>query len=364
MKKLLKLNKKGQIQGVDFALAMMIFMILFAEIIVLSLSFIEPKYQNLDDRSLQLKSEQIVDTFFSSSGIPQNWEYLFDSTYNSFGLKETGTTNLDPNKISRVNPLAYRSLSYDNVKGNLTQDASIGFQMRLLSIFDVSTQLSLGQPLTTINISSNQINCKIWIFLILPNNTVLSKISNINTTTSQLVTFNMGADPLSSGIYTAVIIAQHNSKQFAIDYVSEEVGTATSLGLEMTVQEVPDNNGKLQIQSKNRGGLSSLTATVVYPYQTGSSNNGTSTLQINNPESEETLNLSLPTNGTAIILLSGNDGGSFSRSVFLFPCLLNKEFNTVFGSEALPTDLEIIKINRIVTIRECIYQVELYLWSE
>ena len=73
MKRNIWRNKKGQIQGVDFALAMIIFMIMFAEVIVLSLNFLEPKYQNLDNRAFESSANQVSEVFFSSTGYPNDW---------------------------------------------------------------------------------------------------------------------------------------------------------------------------------------------------------------------------------------------------------------------------------------------------
>ena len=88
MRKLFRFNRKGQIRGVDFALSMIIFMIIFAEVIVLTLTFLEPKYQNLGSKAFEDRANQISSAFFISTGYPVYWEYNYDTKFNSFGLRK------------------------------------------------------------------------------------------------------------------------------------------------------------------------------------------------------------------------------------------------------------------------------------
>ncbi|NHJ48055.1 MAG: hypothetical protein FK733_09730 [Asgard group archaeon] len=365
MKRRILRNKKGQIQGVDFALAMVIFMIMFAEIIVLSLSFLEPKYQNLGSRAFESRADQIADAFFLSTGYPNDWEYDYGSEFHSFGLRDISSTELDPNKISRINPLSLYSISYENVKGNLSRETQVGFQFTITSIFDVDSTLTLSQPLGLIDITTSVGDCTIWVFVVAPNSSVIYTQRTLTDGVGDLsVFFPTGSGLLPSGYYTLVVFAQSPGGLFAIDYVNVNTDTTADLGLEMLVQEDAANSGQANIQTANDGTLTDLRATMLYPYQFGGELLSNETITIGSPSASENFNLRIPSNGTSVTLLSGESVAGYSRIVTVFPSLLDDEFGTAFGYGIVPENKEAIRFEKLVIIRECIFKAVLYVWAE
>lgn len=359
-------KKRAQIQGVDFALAMIIFMIMFAEIIVLSLSFIQPKFQNIDNQIFQSQAEQITETFFESSGYPSYWEYNYTTKFNAFGLKEVGTTNIDPNKLSRLNPKGLYAISYENLRGNLSQEQDYSFQLTVDSTFSVNSSLSLTPPTGTINIQTELGNCLIWEFVVDSSGSVL--FTNRTRTNSLGVlteTFSVSG-PLSSGFYSLVVFAKSPSNHFAVDVKQVIVGSDNSdLGLKLLVQEDENNNGKAIVTTENDGTLNVLSAIILYPYADGSESYGNDSNVITSPTSSETFNLRMPTNGSSVVLLTGTTAtGEYARSFFVFPTTLTTKTNTVFGEYFLPEKEDLIRVEKIVVIRECIFKAVLYIWSD
>ena len=366
MKRLFWRSKKGQIQGVDFTLAMIVFMIVFSEVIVLSLSFIEPKYLNLEDRAFTTRADQISEAFFFSAGYPTDWEYNYDTQFNSFGLLKSGTTELDANKISRINPNGLYRLSYDNIRGNLSREKDFGFQLTIESLFDVDANFSMSLPVGTIDVSTSISECNIWLFLVAPDMTVMfTQKTQTNTTGGYSTTFPTGVGPLPDGYFTLVVFAKNSEGQFAVDHTGVIVNPPTDLGLKMIVQENENNNGLAMIQAANNGTLSSLAATILYPYQEGEEIYGNESQIINAPSNLETFNLRMPTNGTCVALLNGlNAGGEYEREVFVYPTTLTSDQGTVAGSSFVPEREEVVKIEKIVIIRECIFKAVLFIWPD
>lgn len=365
MKRSIWRNKKGQIQGVDFALAMVIFMIMFAEIIVLTLTFIEPKYQNLENRAFESRAQQVYDAFFSSSGYPNDWEYDYGTEFNSFGLREISSIELDANKISRINPDSLYSLSYEELKANLSREIDFGFQLTITSLYDVSCSMTLSQPTGSIDVSTSIGDCIIWAFVVAPNGFVLfTQRTQTNALGVLSVSFPTGTGLLPSGVYTTVIFAQSPGGLFAIDYTDVMVGTDTNLGLKLIIQEEQTSNGQASIQTINDGSLISLQTTVLYPYQIGEELMGNETFTIASPSVSENFNLRIPTNGTCVTLLTGESATSFSRKTYVFPALLDEDFGTIFGYGIVPENKESVRFEKLVTIRECIFKAVLYLWAE
>ncbi|NHJ40393.1 MAG: hypothetical protein FK731_10210 [Asgard group archaeon] len=365
MKRNIWRNKKGQIQGVDFALAMVIFMIMFAEIIVLTLTFIEPKYQNLENRAFESRAQQVEDVFFSSAGYPVDWEYNYGSEFNSIGLRKIASTQLDANKISRINPDSFYNIPYEQLKANLSKEIEIGFQLTITSLFDVSCSLILSQPTGSIDLTTSIGDCVIWVFIVAPNGSVIfTQRTSTNGLGELSLIFPTGAGVLPNGVYTLVVFAQSLEGLFAINYTDEIIGTETNLGLELLIQEEQNNNGQASIQTINDGSLTSLYATVLYPYQIGEELMGNDTTIITSPSSNENFNLRIPTNGTCVTLLTGVSATSFSRKTYFFPALLDEDFGTLFGYGIIPENKEAVRFEKLVTIRECIFKAVLYVWPE
>lgn len=359
-------KKKGQIQGVDFALAMIIFMIIFAEVIVLSLSFLQPKYQNLEDRAFETKIDQISDAFFSSTGYPSDWEYDYNTAFSSFGLRSIGSSNLDANKISRINPQSLYRLSYESLIGNISLERDFGFQMHLNSLFDVNGTLSLTQPTATIDILTSIGNCVVWSFVIAPDSTILYTNRAVTDVIGDFSdSFSIGSGTLPNGVYTLVIFAKSSEGHYAIAIDDVVLGAESDLGLKLIVQENQTSNSIASVNTENIGSLSSLSALILYPYPIGGEIYGNESATTSSPNSLVSFNLRIPTNGTSVVLLTGETiPGNFSRKHFLFPTQLNNKFDTIYGEENLPVNKEIVKVEKLVNIRECIFKVVLYVWPE
>ena len=359
-------KKKGQIQGVDFALAMIVFMIIFAEVIVLSLSFLQPKYLNLEDRAFETRVDQVSDAFFSSTGYPSYWEYNYSKQFNSFGLRKVGSTDLDANKISRINSQALYSLGYKSLINNFSITRDFGFQLYLDSVFEINGTLTLTQPNTRIDVVCSVGDCDVWIYLILPDNSIAFSTSGVTDASGEFSdTFNIGMGTLPNGYYTLVSFARSSKGHYAMDIDNVIVGLESNLGIKFLVQENLASSGLATINSQNFGSLSTLSAIILYPFRTGEEALGYDTHTIVTPNSEEIFNLRLPTNGSCVVLLTGETAsGAFSRKQFIYPSMLTENFGTVFGADELPEQIELTKIEELVTIRECIFKAVLFVWPE
>lgn len=364
MKRSIWRNKKGQIQGVDFALSMIVFMILFAEVIVLSLSFLEPKYQNLDSRAFESKAEQISDTFFASAGYPSDWEYDYVSEFNSFGLRESDSLAMDANKLSRINSQSLYSLSYLNLKGNISREQDIGFRFQIESLFDVDSTLSITQPTGSVLVETTIGNCDVWIFVISPDGSIYHTTRDQTNSSGLLSHAFSTSGLLPDGYYTSVVFAQSDKGVFAVDYFDAVKGTYFDSNFKVLIQEDSSNNGLAQIQTSNNGSLSTLTATIVYPYANGEELLANESFTISSPTTSENFSLRMPTNGTCAVILSGDAAAGDSRDVQFYPTQLNEKFGSTFGEAELPSNDTIVKIEKIISVRECIYKAVLYVWSE
>ncbi|MBD3189857.1 MAG: hypothetical protein GF308_04400 [Candidatus Heimdallarchaeota archaeon] len=368
MDKILWRNKKGQVRGVDFALAMMIFMILFAEVLVLSLSFLEPKYQNVDKRAFQAKTEQISEAFFSSVGDSPNWEYDYVNNPDLFGLRGVHSPTIDPNKLSRINPQALDSLSYDFVRNSFSKQEDIGFRFIFDALFDVSVSLTTNNSHILGSVETSVANCSLWIFGILPDGTnpLEARMQN-KTNTQGDCSLAIPKGGLTEGNYSVVVFAKSQEGHYSIGYDSYVLGGGgdADFGLKLLVQEEPGHNAQARIRATSTAELQSLNATILYPFPSNKASlAGNTSVLAQSVDSVYNTTLRMPINGTSVVILTGkNNGGQFDREVYVYPSLLCAEHNTIFeGDEAYPKD--VIKIERIIMIRKCFFKAVLYIWQE
>ncbi len=358
-------NKKGQIQGVDFALAMIVFMIIFTEVIVLSLSFLEPKYQNLGREAFETRANQVADAFYMSAGYPTDWEYDYSSDFNSFGLRQLGTTSLDANKIARITPNALYSISYENLKRNISREEEMGFQFRIESLFSVSASLALTQPTGTIDIETSLGDCSVWIFVVAPNSSVIYTQRDITDSLGVLsLPIDLGTALLPTGYYTVVAFAESQYGVFAVDYTNVIIGSSVNHGFKTCIQESETSNGLAYIQTYCAQALTSLGVTVVFPFSPGGEAYSNEVSIINTPNTFETHQLRIPANGTSVILVSVDSPLGIQRKAYIYPSLLNDNLGTTYGESDVPTNKELFKVEKLVTIRECLFKAVLYIWSE
>jgi len=319
----------------------------------------------LDSRAFESRADQVTEAFFSSGGYPVDWEYNYGSEFNSIGLREVGSTSLDANKIARLSQYGLYGISYNSLQHNLSREGDIGFQLHIDSLFDVHANLTLTQPTGTINIETTLGDCTIWAFVVAPNNSVVfTQRAKTDTLGILALTFPLGTGLLPNGYYTLVTFAESQMGVYAIDYSEIIIGTALNYGLKALVQENETSNGVTYMQTTFAGSLTTLSATILYPYLPGGEAQGNESIVRNAPSTNEIFELRMPTNGTTVVLLNGVGFSGSQRRIYVYPMLMNEDFNTIYGNPLVPENEETIRVERLVTIRECIFRAVLYIWAE
>ena len=251
------------------------------------------------------------------------------------------------------------------MKRNLSREDDIGFQLRVESLFELDTQLSLTQPTGSIEINTSIGDCTTWSFVIAPNSTVIfTQRSGTDSSGRETINFDTGSGILLGGFYTLVVFAKNPSGMFAVDVSHIVIGSETNYNLRLLVQENSNNNGEAAIQTGNSGSLSTLTALSVFPYANGDELLGNDSSTLTLPGTIETFNLRIPTNGTSVVILTADSLSGFSRKAFQFPLMLEEDSGTHFGAFELPENKEIVKIEKVVIIRRCLFKAVLYVWED
>ena len=106
LKSILK-RKKAQIRGVDFALALLIFVIAFSQVIIVLSNLLIPSLVQMQTYSQEQELNKLYSNIFFSEGTPSNWGTIATSSFSDFKLGTMGASGgLDFTKINR-----YRNLN-------------------------------------------------------------------------------------------------------------------------------------------------------------------------------------------------------------------------------------------------------------
>ena len=112
------LDKRGQIRGIDFAVAAFFFVIVLGQLVVVILNanilIVEQRETNTTKEDLL----EFANLIFESEGNPNNWGNLYNQAPDYFGLalQELATTGfeLDPTKLARLNADSVNIPGYSN----------------------------------------------------------------------------------------------------------------------------------------------------------------------------------------------------------------------------------------------------------
>ena len=210
----LKKNKRAQIRGVDFALALLIFVIAFSQVIIVLSNLLIPSMVQLETYSREQELNKLYTNIFLSTGNPSNWDQIGTNSLTDFRLglldyKET----LDFTKINRLSSgiSEYWYINYIRVKASyaLTRDFAIGIYSPIKIIID-----DFGVAFNDITIygkvTKHQTlieNANVWVYVINGNNEVYS-----NYTTTKLISdsisFVSTFDVNVTNFYSVVAFAQ------------------------------------------------------------------------------------------------------------------------------------------------------------
>lgn len=212
--KRLRKSKIAQIRGVDFALAMLIFIIAFSQVVLVLTNLLIPSLVQIETYSLEQDMSKIYHNVFLTEGTPSNWGQIGTSSISDFRLGLMNNQNsLDFTKINRLvsGITSYWSINYINVKTSygIINDFAIEISSPIRVSIDTYTA-GLGNInfYGSVNeFQTNIENAKIWAFVIDADGIVA-----INTTSTQnisgSISYHSSFSTTISDYYTIVVFAE------------------------------------------------------------------------------------------------------------------------------------------------------------
>ena len=119
-----RFNRKGQIRGIDFAAALLLYMLVLSQIVLLTVSLINNSYQGSVRTEQDNRANAILEQITSSQGNPEDWEGIQTSSLLSdwkFGIREKNSENTDPLKLARLDNRfnSDYKLDYEDIENSL-----------------------------------------------------------------------------------------------------------------------------------------------------------------------------------------------------------------------------------------------------
>jgi hypothetical protein len=229
--------RRGQIRGIDFSLAMVIFLLTMSQILILTNNFIESNstHQNLQER--QSETNRILEDIVSSPGgyIGGNdWSSISTNSLNvsswDFGLLTN--ESLDPFKFGRLSSSSldeYR-LNYD-ILNEVLETGNKKFRIEVVNPLNISISSVVNnnpnlQISGEVTLNDRPIDSEINIFVIDENSVVV----DTTTYSDSLGAFSINV-PMSflSNAYTVVAMAKYGQSTQDIAYHTF-LNTAPSIG--------------------------------------------------------------------------------------------------------------------------------------
>ena len=140
----MRYSRRAQIRGIDFSMALIIFMLVMSQILIMTSDLIQTNYDKARTFQQGTRISDYSESVVSSEGFPTSWGTTLTAALPAtwkFGLKTPGSNSLDPTKIGRLSDTTNSSyrLSYSDVKQGL--NSSIGdktFEIKLGYTFQVN----------------------------------------------------------------------------------------------------------------------------------------------------------------------------------------------------------------------------------
>ncbi len=218
------LDKRGQIRGIDFAVAAFFFVIVLGQLIVVILNANILIVSQREDVTTREELQHLASLLFGSEGYPKDWGYIDSQQPESFGLavQQLATTGyeLDPTKMARLilgssNITGYSDffLSYDNLHSLLGLKAEINFHLTIKNPLSISLEPGDHSLSATVNfLDVNQIaDVNLTLFTVDLSNGIIYPLTTSLTDSNgeAILDYNSFGD--LSFPHTLIVVAQRDN---------------------------------------------------------------------------------------------------------------------------------------------------------
>ncbi|MHA1345846.1 MAG: hypothetical protein ACTSU7_12950 [Candidatus Heimdallarchaeaceae archaeon] len=375
--KRLRKSKIAQIRGIDFALAMLIFILAFSQVVLVLTNLLIPSLVQIETYSQIQDMNKVYNNVFLTEGTPSNWGQIGTASFSDFRLGLLNNQNsLDFTKINRLvsGITTYWSVNYINVKMSygLINDFAIEISSPIRVSIDVYTAAFGNIELygSVKEFQTNIENAKIWAFAIDADGNVA-----INSTTTQdisgSISYHSSFSTTISDYYTLVVFAEVGDVYQ--DYTAMRIYKGggleySEIAMDYTpfVKENTDVDYSAVDVSVTRAPLSDVAkAIVVFPFEDSSVSYFTHDLQQTGGVEGEIYfgeQVTMPADGLAVVVVHERENIEYRAGYLGVPMFLRESDGGIYGPYSEINQQTYISETYTMSIRGLLVKCRIWYW--
>ncbi len=369
-------QKRAQIRGIDFALALLIFILAFSQVILVLTNLLIPSLVQLEAYSQEQEVNKHFSNVFLTQGTPTSWGTIPTDVLPEFKLGLQNTHGLlDFTKINRLvsGVSSYWAIDYVSVK--------ISYSMIKDFVIEITSPINI--EINSMEVFYSYIEVKgevleyytsieganIWAFAIDSEN----QVSTNSTTTKNIddsIAFSVAIPIDAADYYVVAIIAEVGGiyQDYEVKHL-ERVGFPLDFeyrdfDIIPFIQENDDSPSSAIDVSYNKLSIEDeVSATVVFPFE------GLDVqyfqqdmILIDVPEEGDiyqALNVPVPSSGFAVVIITEQTSSNYRVGYIGIPMLLSPEHGGYYGATDKLAQTT-ISMNQMITIRDILVKCQIW----
>ncbi len=369
-------QKRAQIRGIDFALALLIFILAFSQVILVLTNLLIPSLVQLEAYSQEQEVNKHFSNVFLTQGTPTSWGTIPTDVLPEFKLGLQNTHGLlDFTKINRLvsGVSSYWAIDYVSVK--------ISYSMIKDFVIEITSPINI--EINSMEVFYSYIEVKgevleyytsieganIWAFAIDSEN----QVSTNSTTTKNIddsIAFSVAIPIDAADYYVVAIIAEVGGiyQDYEVKHL-EKVGFPLDFeyrdfDIIPFIQENDDSPSSAIDVSYNKLSIEDeVSATVVFPFE------GLDVqyfqqdmILIDVPEEGDiyqALNVPVPSSGFAVVIITEQTSNDYRVGYIGIPMLLSPEHGGYYGATDKLAQTT-ISMNQMITIRDILVKCQIW----
>lgn len=369
-------NRRGQVRGVDFALAMLIFIVAFSQIIIVLSNLLIPSLVQMETYSQEQELDTLFSNFVYSQGYPADWGTIGNTYLSDFRiglLNDQG--NLDFSKVNRLTSGIMDFWEIDYIRAKTSFAIVKDFALEIYSPISINiNSVSLVFDEITVNGTVMEYqtlveDAEVWVFSIDASNNVVSNYTttkeisgvvsfkstlNVNVTTYySIVAFAQVGEIYQD--YTAVRMERAGLDYFETDFVlhpfARENTASKSSAIDISIyREILSDEAQ---------------AFVLFPYNNFDITHTTAALtQENNDEGSVYLaeDIPIPADGLAVVVVQEREGTTYRAGLIGIPMFLTEGLGGTYGPISQMSGSSFISVTHTIMVRNVLVKCQMWYW--
>lgn len=371
-------SKKAQIRGVDFALALLIFIIAFSQVIIVLSNLLIPSLVQMENYSQQKEVDKLFTNIFYTQGNPTNWGTTSTAGLSDFQLGLMGgNSELDFTKINRLTSdiSDYWKLNYLNIKVSygIVRDFAVSIYSPItIEIQDFTAAFGTITLFGVVKEIMTPIEgADVWVVSVDENNNVATNY----TTTQNLsgdVKFQAVLNADETNHYTIVAFAQVGEIYQCYTVIRLE---KESSGLEYELADFDFRpfvykstnqlTSAINVNYERESLSDEATAVVVFPFTgLGVTSYRQSLVQTTLASTNiyQGTDIPIPANGLAVVVVNDRSDTTYTAGYMGIPMFQDDENGQIFAHSSFAEQTSYVSQTKTLLVRNILLKCQIWYW--